>query len=157
MYGDTGEAIVRTTSYSLPEYLHQHIEVVQPTTMFGQFREMRSTISWPAPDESFLQNLASNGAELDSSGLVDLTCNHTITIRCLQQLYNTWSYVPEAVSNSIAVTGYLEQYANKQDLRSFYLDQRPEAVNSTFETVLVNGYLLSHDHFIQVIEPYYLY
>lgn len=143
MHGDTGETIVRTTSYSLPEYLHKHIEVVQPTTLFAQFKDMRSTISWPAPDESFLQNLASNGAELDSSGLVDRTCNLTITIRCLQQLYKTAGYVPDAANNSIAVTGYLEQYANKQDLRSFYLDQRPEAVNSTFETVLVNGYFPS--------------
>ena len=108
--------------------------------MFAQFKEMRSTISWPAPDESFLQNLASNGAELESSGPVDPTCNLTITIRCLQQLYKTTGYAPEAANNSIAVTGYLEQYANKQDLRSFFLDQRPEAVNSTFETVLVNGH-----------------
>ena len=143
MHGDTGETIVRTISYSLPEYLHKHIEVVQPTTMFGQFKEMRSTISWPGPDEIFPQNLASNGAELESSGLVDSTCNSTITIRCLQQLYKTEGYVPEATNNSIAVTGYLEQYANKQDLQSFFLDQRPEAVNSTFETILVNGYFPS--------------
>jgi len=71
---------------------------------------------------------------------VDASCNSTITISCLQQLYNTVGYVPSAkIGNSIGITGYLNQFANIQDLQSFYRDQRPDAVNSTFKFISVNG------------------
>jgi hypothetical protein len=58
----------------------------------------------------------------------------------LQQLYRTEGYVPKVPEkNSIGVTGYLEQYANEVDLKLFYEDQLPEAVNSTFKLVSING------------------
>ncbi|KAG5639936.1 hypothetical protein DXG03_002312, partial [Asterophora parasitica] len=59
---------------------------------------------------------------------------------CLQQLYNIGGYVPQAPQkNGIGITGYLEQFANNADLKSFYLDQRPEAVNSTYKFISVKG------------------
>jgi tripeptidyl-peptidase-1 len=41
--------------------------------------------------------------------------------------------------NKIGITGYLGQFANNADLQSFYEAERPDALNSTFQTVLVNG------------------
>lgn len=70
---------------------------------------------------------------------VDASCNTTITMDCVKQLYNISSFVPSASGNSIGVTGYLEEYANEADLASFFADQVPEAVNSTFNFVSVNG------------------
>lgn len=75
--------------------------------------------------------------------VVDASCNKTITIKCLKQLYNAVGYEPLADGgNSIGITAYLEQYANKQDLQSFYREQRPDALDTTFKTVLINGMLV---------------
>ena len=63
-----------------------------------------------------------------------------VTVWCLQQLYNTAGYKPAATNkNKIGITGYLDQFANMADLRSFYNAERPDAVNSSFQTVLVDG------------------
>lgn len=40
---------------------------------------------------------------------------------------------------SIGITGYLDQFANMEDLQLFYADQRPDALNSSFKVVSVNG------------------
>ncbi|RDB20083.1 Tripeptidyl-peptidase sed3 [Hypsizygus marmoreus] len=133
---ESGDELVRTTSYSLPENIHEHVDVVQPTTMFGQFKRFKSTISWPEDSETPPQLKAVATA---SGVTVDPSCNSTITIKCLQQLYNFVGYTPTSKGNSIGITGYLEEFANSQDLQSFYAEQRPDAVNSTFKFVSVNG------------------
>jgi tripeptidyl-peptidase-1 len=71
---------------------------------------------------------------------VDLSCNETVTVECLQQLYNAVGYVPKnSKGNRIGVTGFLEQYANIEDLNTFYADQVPQAVGTSFEFISVNG------------------
>ncbi|KAF9464794.1 subtilisin-like protein [Collybia nuda] len=141
----SGDAMVRTTSYSLPSHLHDHIEVVQPTTMFGRFKRSASTISWPEDSETTasLQNLPPI-VDTVSGTKVDASCNSTITITCLQQLYNAVGFVPSSEGNSVGITGYLEEFANIQDLQSFYADQRPDALNSSFEFFSVKGLLTHH-------------
>ncbi|KAG6861867.1 hypothetical protein C0995_011164 [Termitomyces sp. Mi166 len=125
---DDGNTIVRTTSYSLPEHLHDHIDVIQPTTMFAQLKRMKSTIVWSDDAEAVtsVQNLAPIVNSVTGVS-VDASCNTTITITCLQQLYNAVGLNASAPGNSIA------------DLKSFYAEQNPAAVNSTFEVVSVNG------------------
>jgi len=52
------------------------------------------------------------------------------------------NYTPSAhVGNSIGITGYLEEFANRADLQQFYEDQVPAAaaVNSTFKFISVKG------------------
>jgi hypothetical protein len=67
-------------------------------------------------------------------------CAHTVTISCVRAMYNVAGYTPEATStNKIGITGYLGQNANEADLQSFYKTELPAAVNSSFQTVLVNG------------------
>ena len=36
------EHVVRTTSYSLPDVLHEHVSVITPTTYFGIWRPRSS-------------------------------------------------------------------------------------------------------------------
>ncbi|GLB34137.1 putative protein CC1G_01435 Coprinopsis cinerea okayama7 130 [Lyophyllum shimeji] len=140
-----GDEIVRTTSYSLPEDLYDHIDLVQPTTMFGRFKRNKSTIVWldqkEAPQTQNFKATVKSGP----GATVDPSCNRTITISCLQQLYNAVGYVPKAKGNSIGITGYLEEFANIQDLQSFYADQRPDALNSTFKFLSVKGGLNSQN------------
>lgn len=133
----SGDYLVRTTSYSLPSNLHDHVDVIQPTTMFGRFKPAKSTISKVSP---FKKATKSGTVVNAASGVtVDASCNQVVTITCLQQLYNAVGFTPSAKGNSIGITGYLEQFANMQDLQSFFADQRPDALNSTFKVILVNG------------------
>jgi tripeptidyl-peptidase-1 len=109
----SGEEVVRTLSYSLPKELHKHIDVIVPSTYFGTIRTMKVT--------SFLQPTLQNIVQDSSSvpeGQVDPSCNTTITPACLRALYNTSSYVPVSTNvNKIAVTGYLDEFANYDDLQ----------------------------------------
>jgi tripeptidyl-peptidase-1 len=131
--------MVRTTTYSLPSNIHSHVDVVQPTTMFGRFKGSKSTISWPDETETIsLENLPPI-ADAVSGTVVDASCNTTITISCLQQLYNAVGFTPSSKGNSVGITGYLEENANIQDLQSFYADQRPDALGSSFEFFSVKG------------------
>ncbi|GAA96836.1 uncharacterized protein L969DRAFT_87940 [Mixia osmundae IAM 14324] len=43
-HAKTGEVIWRTQAYSLPLFLHDHVDAVQPTTYFGQGRSSREPI-----------------------------------------------------------------------------------------------------------------
>ncbi|KAH9837729.1 peptidase S8/S53 domain-containing protein [Rhodofomes roseus] len=137
----SGDSIVRTTSYSLPEHLHAHIDVVQPTTAFSRFTPMRTTY------HSFRANATvpqSDGAKIAvpyaSGGQVAASCNGTITPACLLELYNATGYTPQVPGqNKIAVTGYREQYANYDDYHKFLEELVPYATDSTFSVVYING------------------
>ncbi|KAJ7068722.1 subtilisin-like protein [Mycena amicta] len=121
-----GETLVRATTYSLPGYLHDCIDLVQPTTMFALSKglapiiDSRDVVAPPPPAFP--------------------SCGPLITLGCIMQLYDAAWYRPRATSkNAIGITGFLEQNANKQDLTAFYHDQLPAAVNSTFSVELVHG------------------
>jgi len=134
---------VRTTSYSLPDHLHEHVDVVQPTTTFGRFRTDRviSHLSPIAPGE-LLPSSGTVAIQVPSGSTVqvDPSCNTTVTVTCLKQLYNAVGFNASGTNgNTIGITGYLEQFANIQDLQQFFAEQRPDAVNSTFEVQLING------------------
>ena len=145
----SGDYIVRTTSYSLPKHLHAHVELIQPTTMFGTFKKLKSTIhSVSEADASSPAPSASQHIEDPVTGVtVDASCNTTITVTCLKEIYNAVGYTASSnVGNSIAITGYLEENANRADLQTFFEDQVPAAaaVNSTFNFISVAGILLFH-------------
>ncbi|KAJ7784134.1 tripeptidyl peptidase A [Mycena metata] len=145
----SGEYIVRTTSYSLPKNLLEHVDLIQPTTMFGTFRKLKSTIHSITAAESRIQSQDSPPiVDLATGVTVDASCNTTITISCLKEIYNAVNYTPSAhVGNSVGITGYLGEFANRADLQTFYADQVPAAaaVNSTFKFISVAGGLDPQD------------
>ena len=100
---DTGETVVRTTSYSLPGVLHEHVSVITPTTYFGTMRTMMSQIykgPLPAPKAG------------------DPSCASAITLTCLFAMYNATGYVPAATDkNVLGVAGYLDEFASHADLQ----------------------------------------
>ncbi|KAH9039448.1 subtilisin-like protein [Lactarius deliciosus] len=126
-----GDVLVRTTEYSLPAHLDEHIELIQPTTAFNRAKGQHTTFRFsPVPDVT-PSSLSDEKISVDGSGVtVDPSCNTTITVSCLKQLYNAVDYVPKATNkNAIALTGYLEEFANFADLQQFYADQVPAAVD----------------------------
>ena len=137
-----GDVLVRTTEYSLPAHLDKHIELVQPTTAFYRTKGQRTTFRFSPILDTAPPPASSTGTiSVPGSGVtVDASCNGTITVSCLKQLYNAVDYVPsETNKNAIGLTGYLEQFANMADLQKFYADQVPAAVNTSFDVVLING------------------
>ncbi|KAI0797010.1 tripeptidyl peptidase A [Abortiporus biennis] len=140
----SGKSAIRTTSWSLPEFLFDHIEVAHPTTYFPSTKSMTATFhispDVPPTEANAKTLLSSLDVPSAHNGQVDPECNNNITISCLQQIYNMKGYVPtQTHHNRIGLTGYLEQFANIADLQSFYAYSRPEAVGSSFNVVDING------------------
>ncbi|TRM68044.1 peptidase S8/S53 domain-containing protein [Schizophyllum amplum] len=148
----TDETMVRTTAYSLPASLHSHIETVQPTTMFAtwsnfkagyiiddDFVDFPSFDSTPGAKASFAPAVNSIAAATTYPP-VDASCQVNVTLSCLRQIYNISDYMPDAsLNNSIATAGYLEEFANFEDLQSFYALELPEAVGTNFSVVSISG------------------
>jgi tripeptidyl-peptidase I len=140
-HDEDGDVLVRTTEYSLPALLDQHVELIQPTTVFHRAKRLRSTHHFSPPYD--VSPSVSTHAKITIPGYavpVDASCNATITVSCLKQLYNMVNYVPQAMNkNGIALTGYMKEFANFADLRNFYADQVPAAVNTSFNVILISG------------------
>ena len=134
-HGPSGHVAVRTLSYSLPHELQSHIDLVQPTTSFARMQP--NTLSLKSNTQ------AVNFTDLPDPSLNFAVCNEVITLKCLQILYGTNSYIPTAFDkNAIGITAYLGQFANQVDLTNFLTLERPEAVNTSFDFVSVNGIFL---------------
>ncbi|KAF9559351.1 subtilisin-like protein [Agrocybe pediades] len=137
-HGSSGERVVRTLSYSLPQQLHAHIDVVSPTTYFSTLKTMQD-INTLETDRRPLNDEVTRALP-GTAAAVPSTCNTMITPTCLRDLYNTSSYVPAAVgSNQIGIAGYLDQFANFADLQTFFKAFRKDAVGSSFTIIQVNG------------------
>lgn len=124
-HADSGVRKTRTLAYSVPLSVAPYIETIQPTTIFTQAG---------MGTKSLVGRLQAR----DTNTSPD--CGDVIVPECLRQLYDFASYRPSTnAGNSIAVTGYLEEYANRDDLQQFYAQYEPDAVNSTFEFVSIHG------------------
>ncbi|KAI5787277.1 putative tripeptidyl-peptidase [Geopyxis carbonaria] len=120
---ETGKTVLRTMEYSLPSALHDAVALVQPTTMFG-LRALRSTLR-PLP-ASPMDDVpeAGNLRIADPTAEVPLACNSTITVACLAALYGFADYNSTG-RGSIGISGFLEQYAQHDDLTSFLARYKP--------------------------------
>ncbi|KAK4198097.1 peptidase S8/S53 domain-containing protein [Triangularia verruculosa] len=128
-----GELKLRTLGYSVPDEVATHIDLVQPTTRFGQPVAKRSTIF----EMHHLDAAAANKIKL-AAGAAD-GCNMTITPDCLKWLYDI-KYTPtDAIENTIAFASFLEQYARYDDFQTFQSKYVPEAQGQNFTVELVNG------------------
>jgi tripeptidyl-peptidase-1 len=111
--------------------------------MFGTFKKLKSSLHSISEIDPQLQSQNLPPISDSVTGLtVDASCNTTITITCLQQIYNAVGYTPSAgIGNSVGISGYLEDFANRADLQAFFEDQVPAAaaVNATYNFVSVAG------------------
>ncbi len=96
--------------------LAQHVDLVQPTTRFGQLGTRKSTIFdiqylGPAP-EAPAPAAPVVGFVADSPAA---TCSGGITPACLKTLYGI-NYTATADGNLVSFASYLEEYARYKDL-----------------------------------------
>ncbi|GAB1214565.1 Tripeptidyl-peptidase sed2 [Aspergillus terreus] len=125
---------LRTLQYSIPETVAAHINMVQPTTRFGQIRPDRATFHahHTSSDARILSALA---AASNST-----SCDSVITPKCLKDLYKVGDYEADPDSGSqVAFASYLEEYARYADMVKFQNSLAPYAKGQNFSVVLYNG------------------
>jgi tripeptidyl-peptidase-1 len=123
---------LRTLEYSVPDALMSHINMIQPTTRFGQIRAQRTTLRSESreKDEAFVANAMSATPD----------CNSVITPKCLKDVYSIGDYKADPKSGSKAgFASYLEQYASYSDLALFEKNIATEAKGQNFSVVQYNG------------------
>ncbi|KAI1785612.1 family S53 protease [Ganoderma leucocontextum] len=129
-HNDTGMEAVRTLSYSIPAELQGHLDLVHPTVTFPNPKGQLPVFQTPVHSTSSVQNF--------STWAVPSSCSHRITPTCLQAIYNIPSDAATQSSNRLAVTGYLEEYANQDDLATFLNEYRtgiPSDTTFTLQTL----------------------
>ena len=138
-YEAGGGPKLRTLEYSVPDEVAGHVDLVQPTTRFGQLGAKRSTIfeMTIVEDEATVKAAAAHG-NADASHIAAATCGSTITPDRLRSLYNI-NYTAKPDGNLVAFSSYLEQYARYSDLQTFETQYVPAAKGQNFSVTLVNG------------------
>ncbi|KAM0285326.1 hypothetical protein ACHAQH_001515 [Verticillium albo-atrum] len=121
-----GHRKLRTTEYSIPDELAEHIDLVAPTTFFGRTKSHRVIPEDITPEIAPRQ------------GRNTTTCLSVITPECLEQAYNYGSYEADPVGGSrVAFASFLNQSARQEDLSQYLATFNLPARN--FSTVLING------------------
>ncbi|KAI0156732.1 tripeptidyl-peptidase [Hypoxylon sp. FL1284] len=133
-YEQGGSPKLRTLSYSIPDELSANIDLIQPTTRFGQLGAKKSTIFEmqilePAQEDAVKADAAVDAADCNTS---------RITPACLKSLYNI-KYTASPEGNLVGFCSYLEEYARYSDLQSFEEQYMTDAVGQNFTVELVNG------------------
>ncbi|CAK3804726.1 tripeptidyl-peptidase 1 precursor [Lecanosticta acicola] len=148
-----GSEISRAPEWSLPQHLHEHIDVVQPTTSFFRPRPKRNVDShseligpsYPASWwESYGRWHYGKGRPSYSgsgAGPIAAICNASfVTPDCIRTLYGTYDYKPQVPQkNAVAHTNYLNETSYRADDHKFLQTFRPEAANASysFENVII--------------------
>ena len=146
---ENGVTAVRAPKWSLPAYLHDSIEDIQPTTSFflaseqrRSERTRRSDAEGQYADTTSLNDLAEDlleenapwtdfeniPADLD----VSQVCNASaVTPICLRALYGSLSYKAQTPErNRMGLVNYLGETNNRSDINLYLKSYRPDAAKA---------------------------
>ncbi|KAF7939315.1 uncharacterized protein EAE97_007395 [Botrytis byssoidea] len=124
-YTSNGVTKVRTTQYSVPDDVAEHIELISPTTYFGK------TVA-NAPTKVTKRTTS------PSKVTVDASCSTSITPKCIKELYNIGNYTPSVSSGSrIGFGSFLNESALYADL--FQYESYFGIPEQNFTVTLING------------------
>ncbi|KAI0631110.1 subtilisin-like protein [Trametes polyzona] len=133
----TNKTVVRATEYSIPETLTEHLQFIYPVTQFIPPVERNTPVFEVVDLPRKSKRTRSKRAA------VPARCDKQITPDCLQALYNIPTTPASAKGNSLAVSGFINEIANKDDLSDFLAATRPDAPDGTFTAVSVDGGITS--------------
>ncbi|KAG0236470.1 hypothetical protein BGW42_003376 [Actinomortierella wolfii] len=123
----TGEQIIRTLSLSIPEVLVNEIGYFTPGTSFDGDLHGPPTVSQEMTKYVYYRKKRAD-------------CDTEMLPNCLQQLYGIPTAVATSTNNMIGVPGFVNEYANKNDLVEFMKIARPDLNRTpTFQESLING------------------
>ncbi|KZV90055.1 subtilisin-like protein [Exidia glandulosa HHB12029] len=125
---------VRTLQYSIPTALKSSISLLYPGVSFWNPSAVPKFEAVPNSEAK-----REEGALEIEKRQIPTSCQTTITPKCLQALYGIPATPATVPANQIAVSGFIEEYANQADLTQFLRVNRPEIVNATFSTQLLDG------------------
>ncbi|KAJ7455770.1 family S53 protease [Mycena latifolia] len=124
----SGKTYARTLSFSLPVEVADFISHIHPTTTFNNPLSLSPVLSAPQPVSAV------------SSDATAASCATTVTPACLQSLYKIPTTSATESSNSIAVAGFIDQFARRADLKTFLKSFRSSMDSSTtFTTQELDG------------------
>ncbi|KAF9063695.1 family S53 protease [Rhodocollybia butyracea] len=130
---ETGKSMVRTMSYSVPQDLVRYIDLVHPTISFAS----------PIPKKQKLMSAPKglkNNTNSRRINTAPASCNDAMTPTCLQDLYAIPSTPATQSSNGLAVSGFINEFAEESDLQIFLADFRPDmSSTTTFTLETVDG------------------
>ncbi|KAI0666436.1 family S53 protease [Trametes maxima] len=129
----SGRTSIRTLSYSIPADLQSHLNFVHPTIAFTQ-PFVGPAFTAPPSRGNRTAPLAAN---LSSDATVPSSCGNTITPQCLQALYGIPTARASVATNKLAVSGFIDQFANQADLRKFLTTLRPDLPSTTTFTLQI--------------------
>ena len=119
----------RVLAFSLPSHIKPHINMIHPTTSFALARPKKTAIHYRKPV---------------SADVSAASCGFSVTPACLASLYGYASYKPSVIKAVMGVAGFLEQWPQKPDFKSFLQKYVPGISSSTtFKCTLINGGLCS--------------
>ncbi|KAJ6114666.1 hypothetical protein N7486_000444 [Penicillium sp. IBT 16267x] len=136
---DNDITVVRALEYSVPSQIHDHIQLIQPTTRFGDFSPLRGFRDEP--------HVAATAEDFAAG------CGTVVTPSCLRNLYgldNTTSR-PDP-RNRLGIAGFLEQYARHRDFFQFMQAYAPDQTDANFTVVSINGGLNDENSFKSSVE-----
>lgn len=125
-----GRSTLRTTSYSLPQSVHDAIDMVQPTTMFSDLGVSKSLIKQMVPAED------APVSARDTS----ICATERFSASCLKENYNIKGYTPAKNKTTFGITGFLGEVYSPTDL-DLYLAQFAKNVpaDTTIPVIPING------------------
>ncbi|KAH9857435.1 family S53 protease [Lenzites betulinus] len=120
-HDQTGLEAIRTMSYSIPAELQGHLDLVHPTVTFPNPNSHLPVVRSPIKAS---QNLTSRAT-------IPASCASTITPACLQDIYGIPTTKATQSSNKLAVSGFIDQFANSADLATFLKKFRTDISSTT--------------------------
>ncbi|KAJ6506592.1 subtilisin-like protein [Mycena sanguinolenta] len=133
MHVASGTRSVRTLSYAVPAALQAHIRFVHPTVAFVPPLRV--------PGVSAVKvNHTRRSEAVEPRASTPASCAFLVDPSCLQDVFGIPSAkANHSVSNVLGVAGYIDQFANTDDLTNFLRDECPDLVGSTFSLQTVDG------------------
>lgn len=143
---ETGKMTARTLKYSLPAVLHDHVDIIAPTIKFSTPSQQKSTVFKVSKTPDAKLSTTSSSSDVHD-GLDVAACNTTITPDCLKALYKFKHFrASRRNGNELALAGFLEEYAQYDDLEQFLETYDSDAAGFNFTEILINGGLNTQDN-----------
>lgn len=111
---ETQTTVLRTLSFALPVQLHDHVNMIHPTTHFPGKSSMKTSVEVVKKRNDKREEAHRQQHEEYERSLLDgldvARCNATVTPDCLKALYGFEHYKPNKKNgNKFAVAGYLKE------------------------------------------------
>jgi tripeptidyl-peptidase-1 len=136
---EDGTETVRTSEWSLPVHLHEHIDTIQPTNSFFRTAPKAVTLEVNKFGGSYSKDVTYH----QDPNVTAICTPRGVTPLCMRTLYETIDYIPQSAGkNKMALANYLGETNNRSDTSLFLKKFRPEAQEAAYSfkfDVINNG------------------